>query len=331
MSGPYRLRWFEDGDLEAYIFGLNENLYDLYDEHRFRWKFQENPSSLGFVSIAVAEAPGGKPVAFNSFLPLRVRVGNEVLIVVEGCDGFVSRGHRGAGLFQETLKFMARELKGRGPEFLMGFNFAGSAGAARKAGSAVSCDVQRWRAKPEEISKQKLGIGDISVKPAGVDKVQALCKEWASSNSKLHVLRSSEYLRWRFLGSPRRSFKLFAIEDGGEEGYVAVSTDTDGHGSLELSIDDYTPMISREPVASAVLGHILHLYPNLSEVSALTPSGSALGSTLSGLGFSPDPDVSYSMIIKAIEDLEAEGNNLYRKGLELTDIGNWYITGSDVF
>lgn len=331
MSGPYRLRWFEEGDLETYISGLNENLYDLYDERRFRWKFLDNPSSLGFVSIAVAEAPGGEPVAFNSFLPLRVRVGDEILTVVEGCDGFVSRAHRGAGLFQETLKFMARELKERGPEFLMGFNFAGSAGAARKAGSAISCDVQRWRAKPEEISKQKLEIDDISVKPTNIDKVQALYEEWASSNSKLHVLRSSEYLRWRFLGSPRRSFKLFAIEAGGEEGYVAVSTDTDDQGSLELSIDDYTPTISMGPVAAAALGHILRLFPNLSEVSALTPSGSAFGSTLSGLGFSPDPDVSYSMIIKAIEDLEARGNSLYRKGLELTDIGNWHITGSDVF
>jgi len=66
-------------------------------------------------------------------------------------------------------------------------------------------------------------------------------------------------------------------------------------------------------------------------VSALTPSGSALGLTLSSLGFSPDPDVSYSMIIKAIEDLEAKGNTLYRNELELTDIKNWYITGSDVF
>jgi hypothetical protein len=331
LSGPYRLRWFEDGDLEAYISGLNENLYDLYDERRFRWKFLHNPSSLGFVSIAVAEAPDGEPVAFNSFLPLRVRVGGEDFTVVEGCDGFVFRGHRRAGLFQETLRFMARELRGRGPEFLMGFNFAGSEGAARKAGSAVGCDVLRWRAKPEEISKQKLGIGDMSVKPAGVDKVQALYEEWASSNSKLHVHRSPEYLSWRFYGSPRRSFELFAIEAGGEEGYVAVSTDTDDQGSLELSIDDYTPMISRVPVASAVLGHILRLYPDLSEVSALTPSGSALGVTLSGLGFSPDPDVSYSMIIKAIEGLEAKGNKLYRKGLELTDIGNWYITGSDVF
>ena len=331
MSEPYRLRWFEDGDLETYISGLNENLYDLYDERRFRWKFLHNPGSLGFVSIAVAEAPGGEPVAFNSFLPLRVRVGGENFTVVEGCDGFVSRGHRGAGLFQETLRFMARELRGRGPEFLVGFNFAGSAGAARKAGSVVSCDVQRWRAKPEEISKHGLEIGGISVKPVGIDEVQALYEKWASSNTKLHVLRSPEHLRWRFLGSPRRSYNLFVVEIGGDEGYVAVSTDTNDQGSLELSIDDYTPTISMGPVAAAALGHILRLFPNLSEVSALTPSGSAFGSTLSGLGFSPDPDVSYSMIIKAIEDLEAEGNNLYRKGLELTDIGNWYITGSDVF
>ena len=323
------MRWFEDRDLEAYISGLNENLYELYDERRFRWKFLDNPSSLGFVSIAVAEASGGELVAFNSFLPLRARIGGEDFLVVEGCDGFVSRGHRGAGLFQETLRFMARELRGSGPEFLIGFNFAGSAGAARKAGSAVGCLVQRWRAKPEEISR--LGVDGASVKPAGVDEVQALYEEWASTNSKLHVLRSLEYLRWRFLASPRRSYSLFRVEAGGEEGYVAVSTDTDDQGSLELSIDDYTPLILKEHVTTAVLGHILNLYPDLSQVSALTPSGSTLGSTLSCLGFSPDPEVSYSMIIMAIEELETRVNKLYRKGLELTDIGNWYLTGSDIF
>jgi len=41
--------------------------------------------------------------------------------------------------------------------------------------------------------------------------------------------------------------------------------------------------------------------------------------------------VSYSMIVMAIESLETMGNRFYRKGLELTDIGNWHITGSDVF
>jgi len=331
LSGPYKLRWFEDRDLEAYISGLNVNLYDLYDERRFRWKFLDNPSSLGFVSIAVAEAPGGEPVAFNSFLPLRVRARGESFTIVEGCDGFVSRNHRGAGLFQETLRFMARELRGRGPEFLIGFNFAGSAGAARKAGSAIGSDVQRWRAKPEEVSKHRLDADGVTLKPAEVKEVQSLYEEWASSNPKLHVLRSQEYLSWRFLESPRRSYGLFIVEAEDEEGYIVVSTDTDDQGSRELSIDDYTSMLFKGPVTAAVLGHILRLFPRLSEVSALTPKGSPLGSNLSCLGFSPDPKVSYSMIVMAIESLETMGNRFYRKGLELTDIGNWHITGSDVF
>ena len=154
MALGYEVRWFRDGDLDFYISGLNRTLYDRYDEGRFQWKFLESPSSLDFVPIAVVVEEGsGKPVGFNSFLPLEVRAKGGDFLAIQGCDGFVDRKHRRKGLFQKTLHFMTVELAGKGPEVLIGFNFAGSTGAAQKAGSSVACDVDRWH-----LDVSKVGV-----------------------------------------------------------------------------------------------------------------------------------------------------------------------------
>ncbi|HUS78950.1 MAG TPA: hypothetical protein VM050_09875, partial [Patescibacteria group bacterium] len=139
MSDEYFVRWFQEEDVEPFINGLNVDLWDEYNEDVFRWKFREDPFNLGFTSIAVVEhVPSGRPVAFNSFLPLQVRRGSEVFLVVQGCDGFVDREHRRRGLFQRTLRFLSEEIKGKAPEALIGFNLMEAAGAAHKAGSELA-------------------------------------------------------------------------------------------------------------------------------------------------------------------------------------------------
>jgi len=66
MPEQYEIRWFKDSDLGSYVEGLNKTLYYDYSERLFRWKFERNPFSLRFPSIAVAEhIPSGEPVAFN--------------------------------------------------------------------------------------------------------------------------------------------------------------------------------------------------------------------------------------------------------------------------
>ncbi len=327
LSGQYTCRWFEPSDLDAYIRGLNVNLYDEYDEARFKWKMRDTPWSLGFVSIAVVEH-GGEPVAFNSFLTLRVRRGDDVFPIVQGCDGFVEPEHRRMGLFQETLKFMFKELSGRGIEMLMGFNFSGSAGAAQKVGSALTGDVHALCAKAVDLAERSVeGEDAVDVKPCSLEELHDIYEHWATTTTKLHYHRTSEYLRWRHSHPIRRS-SFYRIRDAGEEGYAAVSLERDGESNA-LFLEDYTPIMQRHHVASALIKRIMEWGEPINEVYLTAPTSSPVYAAAQGLGFTPDH--FYTLIMRNIRGLEERGKKLYRGGIELTNVTDWHIASSDVF
>jgi hypothetical protein len=327
LSGQYRVRWFEEGDLDAYIRGLNETLYEEYDEARFRWKMVDTPFNFGFVSIAVVEH-SGEPVAFNSFLPLRVRRGGDVFPIVQGCDGFVEPEHRRMGLFQETLKFMFGERAGRGPEMLMGFNFAGSAGAAQKVGSTLAGDVHALCAIATNLVKKSVeGEDDVEVKPCGLEELHRIYEDWAESTTMFHYHRTLDYLKWRYSHPIRRS-SFYCIRDEGEMGYAAVSLEHE-KDSNTLFIEDHTPILHRPRVASALIKHVIGLGEPINEVYFTETTGSEMYATAQGLGFAPDH--LYKLIMQNISGLEVRGRKLYRGNLELTDVDDWHIASSDVF
>ena len=327
MSGQYRVRWFQDSDLDTYIRGLNETLYEEYDEARFRWKMVDTPYSLGFVSIVVVEH-GGVPVAFNSFLHLRVRMRQESFPIIQGCDGFVEPKHRRMGLFQETLRFMFSELAGKGPEMLMGFNFAGSAGAAQKVGSTITGDVHALCAKASELAKVRVAGDDgVEVKPCSLEVIHLIYEKWAASTSKLHYQRTLEYLQWRYSHPIRRS-SFYSLCDGEEEGYATVSLESDGT-SHTLFLEDYTPILHKGYVASALIKEVLRTSAPINEVYLTETVGSSMNEAAKRLGFVPDH--IYTLIMRNILGLEERGKRLYRSGVELTNVSEWQIVSSDVF
>ncbi|HIH89602.1 TPA: hypothetical protein HA344_10410 [Candidatus Bathyarchaeota archaeon] len=327
MSGQYTCRWFEPSDLNAYIRGLNETLYEEYDEARFGWKVRDTPWSLGFVSIAVVEH-GGEPVAFNSFLPLRVRRRDDVFPIVQGCDGFVEPEHRRMGLFQETLRFMFKELSGMGVEMLMGFNFSGSAGAAQKVGSALTGDVHALCVKAVDLAERSVeGEDAVDVKSCSLEELHNIYERWAATETRLHYHKTPEYLRWRHSHPIRRS-SFYRIRDAGEEGYAAVSLERDGDSNT-LFLEDYAPIMQRSRVVSALIKRVLEMGEPINEVYLTAPTSSPMYSAAQGLGFTPDH--LYTLIMRNIRGLEERGKKLYRGGVELTDVGRWHIASSDVF
>jgi hypothetical protein len=327
LSGQYTCRWFQESDLDAYIRGLNETLYEEYDETRFHWKMVDTPWSLGFVSIATVEH-NGVPVAFNSFLPLQVRRGCDSFTVIQGCDGFVEPEHRHMGLFQETLKFMFREFASAGPEMLMGFNFSGSAGAAQKVGSTLIGDIYALCANASDLTARSVeGEDTVNTTPCSLDELHHIYEGWATNTTKFHYLRSPEYLRWRYSHPLRRS-SFYRINDAGEEGYVALSLEKDG-ASNTLFIDDYTPMAEKARVISAMVKYVLARGEPINEVFITTSKCSPIYAIAQTLGFTPDH--FYTLIMKNIRGLEVRDKKLFKGDIELTDVSGWHITSSDVF
>ena len=193
----------------------------------------------------VEEVETGEPVAFNSFLPLQVRTGEEVFLVVQGCDGFVDKAHRRRGLFQKTLTFMSEELVERGPDFLIGFNFTGSAEAARKAGSLVACDVNVWQTKVDEIKRRPLRHTNLELSAATPEEASNIYESWARRTPRIHFHRTVDYLRWRFEECPLFNYVIRKVESGGEvQGYVAVGIDGED-GLKKMTVEDCIPPLLR--------------------------------------------------------------------------------------
>jgi len=327
LSDEYRVRWFREGDLPSFIEGLNVDLWDEYSEEVFSWKFEEGPFGLGFTPIAVVEhVPSRRPVAFNSFLPLEVRAGGEVFLAVQGCDGFVDRGHRRRGLFQRTLRFFSEEMPGRGPEALIGFNLVEAAGAARKAGSELAFDLDKCLLKGDAL--RGLASQAVELEPISLVELYGLYESWARESGLLHFNRTPGYLAWRVEGHPvRKGLPYRVLRSGKTEGYVVVDLVEEG-GGLTMTLNDYNPGLlegALPMVVSALLGE----HRGVTAVELNTRRGSRLESAAEGCGFEVLP--WYKVIMMALENTRQEGGAVYRGGLEISDMGLWHLTNSDIY
>lgn len=328
MFDEYILRWFREDDLQWYLDGLNKALWSEYDEKVFRWKFRDNPFILDFTSIAVAEhVPTGIPVAFNSFLPLEVRVGGTFFTVFQGCDGFVDEDHRRQGLFQRTIKFMVKEMRERNPELLIGFNLVEAAGAAHKAGSALTYDIDKCMLGRDAF----YGLNDrsgLELEPISADQCHGLYEAWAEESKLLHFHRSLPCLRWRIEGNPVRRVQPYRLICSGEPDTYVVVDEVSEEGRLYLTIDDYPPGQLND-ILPGVLACLNELHPGVTDVEVDTLRGDVLEKASKRLGFTTAPWLK--VIMKPINNTSQRGETIYRGNLELSDVKRWHLTPSDVF
>lgn len=326
MSEDYSVRWFKEDDVEPYIAGLNQTLYDEYDEKVYNWKWGKNPNRLGFISIAVVEHIDDGPVAFNSFLPIEIRRGKQVFKAIQGCDGFVDRMHRRQGLFQQTLTFLESEKENIDTEFLMGFNLVEAAGAARKAGSELAYDMNKCFLKPDDIKKSR--GKQIELDPIAVTVLHDLYLGWAKESRLYNLNRSLDYLRWRTQEHPFKKIDIYGVRQ--EEdfiGYIVTDRVTEGEKTT-LTINDYNPGLINKHLGS-IVENIVERHPDVTVIEMDTMQGGERQRTARRLGFEVVP--WYQVIMKALRGTEQYEGAVYRNGLKLSHIRNWHLAESDIF
>ncbi len=325
------MRWFEEGDIDRYILGLNEELYDSYDKRRFEWKFLENPSSLGFITVVVIEDEAtGEPVGFNGFVPFEVVCGGGRFLAVQGCDGFVYPDHQRRGLFTKSLEFMKTELSGMGPEVLVSFNFPESAAAARKAGSVAVCEIDRWRLVNNDLVNAEIALSkEVELLPCVVDDIYPIYLKWSNGTSRLHIHRTINYLRWRFLRNPLRRYNFYRILDGSSvKGYIACGMEED-EGSVVMGVDDYV-LLDEDPDAFVeAFVELTRRSEPVDRLEFLTIRGGSQDRALRELGL--EPEHCFTMIMKGIQGVETQGERLFRGDSEVSSALNWHVTYSDIF
>ena len=330
LGSGYKIRWFREQDVDAYIRGLNDALYDCYDLRRFRWKFVENPYNLGFTPIAVVEEEvNGRPVGFNGFVPFQVVAGGERFLAVQGCDGFVDHDHQRRGLFSKTLEFMEAEKVDKGPELLLSFNFLGSTATAQKTGSIAVCTINKWTFEPDAFASM---VSDLrrgaTLEPCGIEDVHRVYQRWSKATRYLHIHRDLDYLKWRYR-NPLRQYTFHLIERRGSvKGYVILGIEED-EGSNIMGIDDYV-LLDLDP--RILMGAVFDLagpMEGLGCIELSTIQGGEMDQALTMLGAEPEP--RSTMILKGIKGVEARGDRLFRGNVEISDAKDWYITNSDMF
>ena len=330
MPQGYSLRWFQNDDLDTYIEGLNESLYDRYDRERFQWKFRDNPSTLGFNSIVVAvDDESGRPVGFNSFLPLEIRIGENIVPIVQGCDGYVQKEHRRRGIFSETIKFMDKNLSGDGPVHLMGFNFAGSTAAAVKAGSTTVCDINFWEIEPKDFLGQSNHLGAYSLSEIKAEEAHLLYSEWAIVRVQPHIHRSLDYLKWRFEKSPLRDYKFYNLmERNTDLGYVVLSIVENAEGETIVGLDDFILNTTNPSAVIGAMAEMIKVEKDAAKIELLTKKGATLENSLGQLNIEPDP--RYTMILKPITGTRSPDRVSKVESGDLLH-GDWHITSSDIY
>ena len=327
LSDDYFVRWFnEDKDVEDYILGLNRALYDEYDEAVFDWKWRKTPNRLDFIPIAVVEHATDGPVAFNSFLPIKIRRGKQLFNAIQGCDGFVDREHRRRGLFQRTLFFLEQEKKNVDAEFLMGFNLIEAAGAARKAGSEFAYDVNKCFIKPRDIRKGRMQR--IELEPIDVKELHRLYMGWAEGSRLYNLDRSREYLHWKTQEHPFKKSDIYSVNLSGDSvGYIVTDKVTEGEKTT-LTINDYNPgLINRH--LRGIVENLIALHDEATIIELDTIQGGERQRTARRMGFEVVP--WYQVIMKALIGAEQRGGDVYRHGLKLSHIRNWHLAESDIY
>lgn len=339
LHEDYIVRWFEDNDLRYYTAGMKKNLFFSYNERRFRWKFIENPARLPFTSIVAVESRAtGKPVGFNGFLPMRLRMREESFLVVQGVDGYVEPKHRGKGLFAATIEFMAQRLGGNGPELLVGFNAPAATAAAVRAGSVqvgvihdtILKKPRRWKRKANGKSVRREDSARIEVIPCGIGEVSRVYEEWAKNASHVHTHRSLEYLTWRILKDPVTSYECFLIEVEGEDRGYAVSSATTENDLTKLTIDDYMILNNDYNVLSRTIDKLAARQERLNTVEIRMFPNEELEHALLETGFRTESKPAYSLILKPLSKSIVSENTLMRGDVNLSQLSSWYPTNLDI-
>jgi hypothetical protein len=259
--------WLSQGDimkLTPYNFDRNDEVLSLLDRvfnpwdggnEYFSWKYKFNTDcNFNFPRGWIVEQDG-KIVAFNGYLPRKIKIKNREFWALQSFDTATDPGCRGQGLFGKLQQLIYEEVEASKIPWIYGWaSEMGFKVFTQKVGWTV-WGKQRylmrlldpvWFLETKKITNRVLArVGGkaldlyfresnklIPSKSVQIRKeftfpesVTKLCRKW-SENFDLIALRDKQYLDWR-LSNPLVSQRLMcAFEKGQLKGYVVYKLDS---------------------------------------------------------------------------------------------------------
>jgi hypothetical protein len=227
---PYTIRPYQAGDETAILALFNEVFGEDDPEFRprtleqWRWLYERNPAGR---HVMLAVEPGGRVVAQYACLPVRAKVGDEVVIAIQGVDSMVHadyrRGLRREGAFLQTARAYFVTM-GRWPPCGFGYGFPNR--RAFPVGVRLIGYVPVVKPVPtlyrnffesgddDEVGRAHAGAADVvEVERFGPEMDEL----WArlAPRFPMAIVRDHAYLAWRYDGCPWIPHRKFLVREKG--------------------------------------------------------------------------------------------------------------------
>jgi GNAT superfamily N-acetyltransferase len=207
------------------------------------WKYFSNPLGTAAVGIATAD---GRVVSLAAGVPKLIRVGSQTLLAFELGDFITAPAFRKRGLFSTLIRMICEEAKRRGAAFVYVRPNEGSFHILTKDLSfqeVQKLDERRFVA-PSVALERKTGVPAALPRRLGADWVARrtllprafpnirlepvtrfgpeVDEWWAAVGPKFPfaLVRSHQYLNWRYIDCPSPYRSLAAFRDGRFAGYL---------------------------------------------------------------------------------------------------------------
>jgi predicted N-acetyltransferase YhbS len=139
-----KIRRFREGDEERTLHFLNSVFPNWGDYHKFRWKFKEVEGALGRKAIAWVVESADEIVGHLAFIPMELRVRNQVFPVCQLVDGALNPSYRGRGVYTSLVREVLLDAERNGNAATFGFaNRPAYRNYARHGGFRTICAIAK--------------------------------------------------------------------------------------------------------------------------------------------------------------------------------------------
>ena len=254
MERRWSVRAYREGD-EQGIFELFKVVYPSrqYDWDRWirwwQWMYQQNP--CGAARIYLAEH-GGKIVGHRSFIPMYLKVKDEIIKVIQGIDSMTHPDYRRQSMRSALLPQYLDDARRDGAQLDIGFANETSYAVGKKLGrfKIATMPLRFKLLNPENALKTRVSnrfllklvaiAASLAMKTAyraqrtpaieglTISQVSSFDERidelWnrVSSSHQIMVVRKKEYLNWRY-APPDVDYSIYLAEKAGEiHGYLVL-------------------------------------------------------------------------------------------------------------
>lgn len=289
----------------------------------WKWRFIDNPSDPGRTFIHLMW-DGPVLAGHYAVSPVRMNIAGEIRLTALSMTTMTHPDYAGRGIFTKLAESVYDDLQRAGYYMVWGFpNHNSHYGFVKRLAWADVYQQPMLRLLPETLRRPTALSTRVHVMEQFDDDVDQLLKT-ALLADKVWVVRSHEYLNWRYVAEPTRKYTVLGLKDEGQlKGYAVIKLYPNGT-QLEGDIVDILA-VHDEAVYDELVSHSLQLLfdKGVAAVNMWFNTHHPLHPLLERWGFRLAAPVIWLGARPFVENGAAP----------VLDYRNWYITmgDSDVF